>query len=105
MVGNKNPAVYKDLNDNNCFVLQKERGWGYQVRSIGDVSNKALKKAGLPKELKFHCLRHSTATHSLENGCHMYDISKILGHSSMAVTSKFYNHTTGLNYRSALEGL
>ena len=54
----------------------------------------------IPKELTFHCLRHSFATNCLENGGNMYAVSKIMGHSTPQVTSDFYDHTTALNYRS-----
>lgn len=101
---NKHPEWYKGQQFDDCYVLQKERGCGkYKPRSIQDMFRKAMNKAGLPKELTFHCLRHSFATHALEKGADMYGVSKILGHSSLQVTSNFYDHTTGLNYRSVTD--
>jgi len=67
------------------------------------MSREYLKNIDLPKELTFHCLRHSFATHVLERGAGRYGVSKIMGHSSPAVTAAFYDHTTALNYRSVAD--
>lgn len=100
----KHPEWYKGQYFDDCYVLQKERGCGkYKPRSIQDMFRKAMNNAGLSKDLTFHCLRHSFATHALERGADMYGVSKILGHSSLQVTSDFYDHTTGLNYRSVTD--
>lgn len=96
----KNPVVYENRSPEETYLLQKKRGWGmYCKRSIQDMFRKAMNKAGLPKELTFHCLRHSFATHILANNGDLYGVSKILGHSSTQVTQNFYDHTTGLNFR------
>lgn len=98
------PKWFKNKPFEECYLLQKERGIGkYQTRSVQDMFRKEMNKAGLPKELKFHCLRHSFATNCLENGGNMYGLSKIMGHSTPQVTSDFYDHTTALNYRSVVE--
>jgi len=94
------PKWYKNTPFLECYILQKDRGFGqYQSRSLQDMFRKYMNKAGLPKELTFHCLRHSFATHVLERGADLYGVSKIMGHSSPAVTAAFYDHTTALNYR------
>ena len=87
-----------------CYLLQKDRGFGqYMSRSLQDMFRKYMNKADLPKELTFHCLRHSFATHVLERGADLYGVSKIMGHSSPAVTAAFYDHTTALNYRGVAD--
>lgn len=96
----KHPTWYKDRNKMDCFLLQKERGNGkYERRSIQDMFRKAMNEAELPKELTFHSLRHSFATHTLEKGADIYGVSKLMGHSTPMVTSQFYDSTTALNYR------
>jgi site-specific recombinase XerD len=97
----KHPAWYSDTCFEECFLIQKEKGWGkYHARSIQDRFRDLMNETGLPKELTFHSLRHTFATHILENGGDIYAVSKILGHSTPNITSEFYDHTTGLNYRN-----
>ena len=50
-----------------------------------------LKKAGLP-EIRFHDLRHTTASLLLELGIHPKVVQEILGHSSITVTMNTYSH-------------
>ncbi|NBC65657.1 MAG: tyrosine-type recombinase/integrase [Bacteroidetes bacterium] len=96
----KYPEWYKDRDKMECYLLQKDRGYGqYERRSIQDMFRKAMKKAGLPKELTFHSLRHTFATNALKKGADIYGVSKIMGHSTPMVTSQFYDSTTALNYR------
>lgn len=64
---------------------------------------KSMKEVGLPKELKFHCLRHSFTTHVLQKGADIYGVSKIMGHSTPVVTAEFYDHSTALNYRGVTD--
>ncbi|MDR8392220.1 tyrosine-type recombinase/integrase [Aliifodinibius sp. S!AR15-10] len=95
-----NTKIYNNRRKEDCFLLQKERGHGqYARRSIQQKFRRVMNDAGLPKELSFHCLRHSFATHVLENGGDLYKVSKILGHSTPMVTSLFYDHTEALNFR------
>lgn len=100
----KNPQWYMDKPLSECYLLQKKRGFGrYECRSIQDTFRKQMNEAGLPKELKFHCLRHSFATHVLEEDANIYAVSKVMGHSTPNVTAQFYDHTTALNYRSVMD--
>ena len=98
------PEWYNNKPMMECYILQKDRGFGrYKSRSLQDMFRKYMNKANLPKELTFHCLRHSFATHVLERGADLYGVSKIMGHYSPAVTAAFYDHTTALNYRSVAD--
>ena len=99
----QNPAFYQNRPDSECFLVQKTRGWGqYARRSLQDMFRRAMNRAGLPKELTFHCLRHSFATHTLEKGGDLFKVSKIMGHSNTQVTQQFYDHTTALNFRDTV---
>lgn len=102
----QHPNFYKDMPDCDCPVFQKERGWGrFHISGLDTLFRKAREKAGIPKELKFHCLRHTMATRSLERGAEMHKVSKILGHTTIVITQKFYDHTCVLQYRDVLEML
>lgn len=55
-------------------------------RYCNAVIEKWLKKAGIAKEITFHCFRHTFATLQLTYGTDIYTVSKMLGHSSVATT-------------------
>lgn len=52
----------------------------------------AVLRAGLPKKLRLHDLRHSFAGLFLASGGDIFKLSKILGHSSVAITQQVYAH-------------
>jgi integrase/recombinase XerD len=56
---------------------------------------KALTKAGLEnKNFTIHTIRHSFATHLIDNGTDLHTIKELLGHSSLQTTMKYMHLTT-----------
>jgi len=70
-------------------------GKRYSVRSIQHLMQKALIKIGLEnKNYTIHTIRHSFATHLVDNGTDLHTIKELLGHSSLQTTIKYMHLTS-----------
>ncbi|MBU1446559.1 tyrosine-type recombinase/integrase, partial [Patescibacteria group bacterium] len=87
---------FKERND---FVFESERGGKLNTRTLQKVFQNALKKAGIHKNATFHSLRHSFATHLLENGTDIRYVQALLGHANIR-TTQLYTQITSLGIQS-----
>lgn len=69
-------------------------------RSIQYVINEALKKSTIKKQVSMHTLRHSFATHLMEDGIDIHSIQRLLGHSDIR-TTMVYLHVAQVKPRLA----
>ena len=57
--------------------------------SVEALLDEWMKAAGIPKNITYHCSRHTAATMLLTLGADLYTVSKILGHSSIKTTEVY----------------
>ena len=82
----QNSITGKDRDD---FVFSSERGGKLTTRTAQKVFGNSLGKAGIKKEATFHSLRHSFATHLLENGVDIRYVQELLGHQNIRTTQRY----------------
>jgi len=86
----------KDLDD---ILLISERGGKLSERTIQKIFSNYLQKAKIKKKATFHSLRHSFATHLLENGVDVRYVQELLGHQNIR-TTQIYTHVTNPQIRN-----
>ncbi len=75
------------------YLFESPDGGRYSGSSVRKVLERAVKKAKINKKVRPHTLRHSFATHLLENGTNLRYIQTLLGHNS-AKTTEIYTHVS-----------
>ena len=74
------------------FILSRSTKL-YDPRLLESSFSRLIKKVGI-KKIKYHALRHTFATRSIEAGVDIKTLSELLGHSSVDITLKTYVHTS-----------
>ena len=77
----------------NYFLFEGAKGGKYSPVSARQVLQRALKASGITKQITLHTLRHSHATHLLENGTDLRYIQELLGHNNPK-TTMLYTHVS-----------
>ena len=80
------------------YLFEGQDGGQYSTRSAQQVFKNALQKAGINKSVGIHSLRHSYATHLLEQGTDIRFIQELLGHKDIK-TTLIYTEVTNNNIR------
>ena len=74
-----------DINLNSDYLFQGRKG-KYSYRTVQMIISSTAKKVGIKRTITPHMLRHSFATHLLEDGVDINYIRKLLGHSRISTT-------------------
>jgi site-specific recombinase XerD len=78
------------------FEPDGEKGRRYGSGTLNKIVKNAAERAGIRKNISFHTLRHSFATHLLEKGINIMIIKKLMGHNSVKTTS-IYLHVANID--------
>jgi integrase/recombinase XerC len=86
--------MYLKLRDDSCeYLLINNKKSRLTARGMRYILDKIVKKACLNTKVSPHMLRHSFATHLLNEGCDLLSVQELLGHESLRAT-QVYTHVT-----------
>ena len=81
---------YREFNPKK-WLIEGQKGGKYSAESVLRVVKNSAKRVGISRKVTPHMLRHSFATHHLENGTDLRYIQEFLGHCS-SKTTEIYTH-------------
>ena len=87
------------LKEADDYLFESERGGRLTERTAQKVFENGLRSAQIKKDATFHSLRHSFATHLLENGVDIRYIQGLLGHNNIR-TTQIYTQVTSLGLKN-----
>ena len=81
------------------YLFEGQKGDRYSASSVANIIKQTTKKARIKKHVTAHILRHSFATHLIENGTDLRYIQILLGHNSTK-TTEIYTHVASNTFNS-----
>jgi len=78
--------IKKEKLESEMFLFCSLREKNYDNRTLNEIIKKACKKAKINKKVSCHTLRHSFATHLIEQGSSVSEVQSLLGHKSPETT-------------------
>ncbi|MCH4008294.1 tyrosine recombinase XerC [Companilactobacillus sp.] len=86
-------VIMNKYEQDHDFVFINNRGKQITSRGIEYILDKIIKKTSLTADIHPHMIRHTFATHLLDNGADLRTVQEMLGHSSLS-TTQIYTHVT-----------
>jgi len=98
----RNKRAQNNNNFDTRVLFVNKHGRRLSTRSVRRKMDKYLKMAGLDPSISPHTLRHSFATHMLNNGADLRSVQELLGHQSLS-TTQVYTHLTTKKLKDVYE--
>jgi len=98
----RNKRAQNNNNFDSKVLFVNKHGRRLSTRSVRRKMDKYLKMAGLDPAISPHTLRHSFATHMLNNGADLRSVQELLGHQSLS-TTQVYTHLTTTRLKEVYE--
>ncbi len=95
-----NDSYLRLLKNKKCdYLILNNRGDKITERAIRYIIDKIIDDSAIKKHVTPHTIRHTFATHLLDNGADLLTVQELLGHESLS-TTQIYTHITNERLRS-----
>lgn len=94
-----NDGRKKIIKNSTDYLVLNSQGNKITSRGVELIIDKMLKKGGITYKISPHTLRHTFATHMLNNGADLKTVQELLGHESLS-TTQIYTHVSNERLRT-----